>query len=349
MARHRSPARNWIEYLPARAAAALLQCFPTGQNLETAAWGGRLFYQLSRKRRERAISNIQGAFPEWDVDRCRRTACRSVENMFQLASVDAMVMTRLLTPDRWPEFLDFSDGAANLKRLMDDRSMLFITGHCGNWELLGYGMSVVGYPIAALARPLDNPLLNNWLMGLRQAHGLKILTKWGATPEMQKIIENNEHIGFIADQNAGDNGIFVPFFGRLASTYKSIGLLAMQYRLPLLVGMAERIDGKFSYRVHIQDAIEPEDWIDHEDPLYYITARYIHGIEQMIRRAPEQYLWMHRRWKSRPRHERRGERMPASLESQIRSLPCLDSDQQDLVIERSNRESLETSGAGVAS
>ena len=169
MARHRSPARNWIEYLPARAAAALLQCFPTGQNLETAAWGGRLFYQLSRKRRERAISTIQGAFPEWDVDRCRRTACRSMENMFQLASVDAMVMTRLLTPDRWPEFLDFSDGAANLKRLMDDRSMLFITGHCGNWELLGYGMSVVGYPIAALARPLDNPLLNNWLMGLRQA------------------------------------------------------------------------------------------------------------------------------------------------------------------------------------
>lgn len=349
MARHRSPARNWIEYLPARAAAALLQCFPTGQNLETAAWGGRLFYQLSRKRRERAISNIQSAFPEWDVDRCRRTACRSVENMFQLASVDAMVMPRLLTPERWPEFLDFSHAAPHLKRLMDDRSMLFITGHCGNWELLGYGMSVVGYPIAALARPLDNPLLNNWLMGLRQAHGLKILTKWGATPEMQKIIENNEHIGFIADQNAGDNGIFVPFFGRLASTYKSIGLLAMQYRLPLLVGMAERIDGKFSYRVHIQDAIEPEDWIDHEDPLYYITARYIHGIEQMIRRAPEQYLWMHRRWKSRPRHERRGERMPASLESQIRSLPWLDSDQQDLVIERSNRESLEMSEAGVAS
>ena len=186
-----------MEYLPARAAAAVLQCFPVEQNLETAAWGGRLYFQLSAKRRRRAIANIQSAFPEWDIDLCRLIAQRSVENMFQLASVDAMVMTRLLTPDKWPEFLDFSKAATHIRRMMDDRSMLFITGHCGNWELLGYGMSVIGYPLAALARPLDNPLLNNWLMGLREAHGLKILTKWGATPEMQKIIENNEHIALV--------------------------------------------------------------------------------------------------------------------------------------------------------
>ena len=339
MARTRSHARNWIEYLPARAVASVLQCFPVEQNLETAAWGGRLYFKLSAKRRQRAISNVNQAFPEWDMARCHMTAERSVENMFQLASVDAMVMTRLLTPDRWAQFLDFSGVADHMKRLMDDRSMLFVTGHCGNWELLGYGMSVIGYPMAALARPLDNPLLNRWLLGLRQAHGLKVLTKWGATPEMQKIIESNEHIGFIADQNAGDSGIFVPFFGRLASTYKSIGLLAMRYELPLLIAMAERVDGKFSYKVHVQDVIEPEDWANHEDPLYYITARYIHGIEQMIRRAPEQYLWMHRRWKSRPRHERRGEPMPPALESQIRSLPWLDSDQKDSIIDRSNMES----------
>ena len=68
MARHRSPVRNWIEYLPARAAASFLQCFSMDQNLETAAWGGRMFYQLSSKRRERAISNVQSAFPEWDID-----------------------------------------------------------------------------------------------------------------------------------------------------------------------------------------------------------------------------------------------------------------------------------------
>ncbi|MCH2152254.1 MAG: lysophospholipid acyltransferase family protein [Phycisphaerales bacterium] len=339
MPRNRSVLRNWAEYLPARAIASLLQCFPVEQNLATAAWGGRMYYRLSAKRRLRAICNIQDAFPDWSRECCDDVARRSVENMFQLAGVDALAMPRLVTPDRWPEFVDLGDAQHQVRRMMGDRSTLFITGHCGNWEMLGYSISVVGYPMAALARPLDNPLLNGWLLGLRQAYGLRILTKWGATPEMQKIIKANEPIGFIADQNAGDNGIFVPFFGRLASTYKSIGLLAMKYELPLVVTMAERINGGFKYRINVQDVIEPEEWADQPDPLYYITARYIHGIEQMVRRAPEQYLWMHRRWKSRPRHERQGQDMPQMLEEQIRSLPWLSTDECEAVIDRSNQES----------
>lgn len=339
MPRNRSILRNWLEYLPARGVATLFQCFPINQNLETAAGVGRMFYRLSRSRRHRAINNVRDAFPEWNNEQCDTAARRSVENMFQLAAVDALVMPRLVTPEQWPHFFDIGNSTELLPRLIEERSMLFITGHCGNWEMLGYGMSVVGYPMAAVARPLDNPLLNRWLLGLREAHGLKILTKWGATPEMQKIIESNGHVGFIADQNAGDNGIFVPFFGRLASTYKSIGLLAMKYELPLVVSMAERIDEKFSYKVHVEDVIEPADWADQPDPLYYITARYVHGIEQMVRRAPNQYLWMHRRWKSRPRHEREGQPVPESLEAQIRSLPWLTDLEADTILERSRRDS----------
>ena len=342
MPRKRSALQNWAEYLPARTAATLLNCFPVDQNMQTASTVGRLYFNFSARRRQRAIGNIQSAFPEWSERTCHEVARRSVENMFQLASVDALVMPRLITPERWPDYFDLGNATDHLHRMMEDRSMLFITGHCGNWELLGYGMSVIGYPMAALARPLDNPLLNRWLLGLRQAHGLRVLTKWGATPEMQKIISTNGHIGFIADQNAGDSGTFVPFFGRLASTYKSIGLLAMRYELPLLVAMAERVKGRFAYRVHVEDVIEPEDWSDHPDPLYYITARYVHGIEQLVRRAPEQYLWMHRRWKSRPRHERAGREVPESLEQQIRSLPWLSTEEADAVIEQSRRESRES-------
>ncbi|MCH2132605.1 MAG: hypothetical protein MK116_02530 [Phycisphaerales bacterium] len=344
MPRHRSAIRNWIEYLPARGVAAALQCFPVRQNLETAAWGGRMYFRLSRKRRLRAVSNIRDAFPGWSEDRCEAVARQSVENMFQLAAVDAMMMPRLLTPDRWPDILDLGNTVEHLHRLMDGRSMLFITGHCGNWELLGYGMSVVGYPMAALARPLDNVLLNRWLLGLREAHGLRVLTKWGATPEMQRIIESNGHVGFIADQNAGDAGVFVPFFGRLASTYKSIGLLAMRYELPLLVAMAERQNNDFSYRLHVEDVIEPADWANHPDPLYYITARYIRGIEMLVRRAPAQYLWMHRRWKSRPRHERQGQDVPDALETRIRSLPWLSEDDIESILDRSRRDSREAGG-----
>src|SRR5262249_46506392 len=157
-------------------------------------------------------------------------------------------------------------------------------------------IAVMGFPMNALARPLDNRLINRWLLGVREARGLRILTKWGATPILQQILETGGRLGFIADQNAGDQGLFVPFFGRLASSYKSIGLLAMRYNVPIMVGAANRIGPNFEYQLLTGDIITPDDWARRDDPLFYITARYNRAIETLIRAAPEQYLWVHRRW-----------------------------------------------------
>ncbi|MHC4216844.1 MAG: lysophospholipid acyltransferase family protein, partial [Planctomycetota bacterium] len=132
-------------------------------------------------------------------------------------------------------------------------------------------------------------------------------------------------VGFIADQNGGDRGVFVPFFGRLASTPKTVGILTMHMNLPVLCGYARRIENyRLKYEIAPVEIIRPEDWADRSDPLYYITARYVYAIEQMVRRHPELYLWMHRRWKSRPRFEREGKAMPASLEAKLRELPWVD-------------------------
>ena len=220
---------------------------------------------------------------------------------------------------------------------MRGQPAIFITGHCGNWELLGYSLAVMGYPLHALARPLDNPLLNRWVMGMREDRGLRIITKWGAMPILQQILGAGGWIAFIADQNAGDQGLFVPFFGSLASSYKSIGLLAMRYNIPIVAGFARRLDGRFRYELSCTDFITPDDWANRDDPLFYITARFNHAMEQMIRSAPEQYLWVHRRWKSRPRHERLGRPVPPRLVAKLRSLPWLSNDEVDLIVDRSNK------------
>ena len=108
---------------------------------------------------------------------------------------------------------------------------------------------------------------------------------------------------FIADQDAGSRGLFVDFFGRKASTYKSIGLLAMQYNVPVVIGYARRTGRAFHFQIGVQDIIYPPDW-EHEDkPLLYITQRYTKAIEDIVRRDPAQYLWLHRRWKTRPKGE----------------------------------------------
>jgi Kdo2-lipid IVA lauroyltransferase/acyltransferase len=178
-----------------------------------------------------------------------------------------------------------------------------LTGHYGNWEILGYILATLGFETTSIARPLDNPYVNEWLLGVRERRGQRILAKKGATEEIPGILQSGGAVGFIADQNAGSKGIFVDFFGRKASTYKSIGLLAMEYQVPVIIGYARRVGQKFHYKIGTQDIIYPADWKDRDDPLRYITQRYTSAIEAFVREDPGQYLWVHRRWKSRPKGE----------------------------------------------
>lgn len=323
MAHKQSAIVNWSQYLALRGLNGFIQSFHIEQNLETAALVGSLFCKFNRKRRERTELHIAQSYPEWPAERVRQTALRSMEHMFKLFMVESFVAPRLVTPSTWSTYLRLGDLRPLLNMLIKHEPAIFVTGHFGNWELLGTAMSAIGYPFVALARPLDNPLINRWLFGLREARGMKIITKWGATSVLQDTLRDGGRVGFIADQNAGDQGMFVPFFGRLASTYKSIGLLAMRYNVPIVAGSAVRLNDRFEYEISHADLIRPEEWAPQPDPLFYITARYSRAIEQMVRRAPDQYLWIHRRWKSRPKHEREGQPMPRKLIEKLEALPWM--------------------------
>jgi len=165
---------------------------------------------------------------------------------------------------------------------------------------------------------------------VRRRRGLHLITKWNATARMQEVLEGAGALAFVADQNAGDKGLFVPFFNRLASTYKSIGLLAITHRVPIVCGYAHRLSPGYRFEIGVTDLIEPEDWSGQPDPLYYVTARYMRAIEKMVRRRPEQYLWSHRRWKSRPRFECMKQPMTSALRERLEALPWMD----DATLER---------------
>jgi KDO2-lipid IV(A) lauroyltransferase len=164
-------------------------------------------------------------------------------------------------------------------------------------------MATLGFETVSVARPLDNPYVNEYVLGVRERQGQKIIDKKGATVEVTEMLSRGGVVGFLADQNAGHKGLFVDFFGRKASTYKSIGLLAMQYEVPVVIGCARRIDGRFRFNCVCQDIIYPADWKEQDDPLRYITQRYTKAIEDFVSADPGQYVWVHRRWKSRPKGE----------------------------------------------
>ena len=314
---------HWSQYLALRALSATMQCFDVEENLRTVGAFGSVYSSLSAKRRERARTNIRRSFPRLSVEAADELAESSIRNMFQIFAVDSLAMPELLTTRSWPDRVDVGELGEVLPMLVREEPALFLTGHAGNWEILGYFVSLLGFSMTALARPIDNPLINKWLLDLRESNGLRVLTKFGATPEVERLIERGERIGFIADQNAGDKGLFVPFLGRMASSYKSIGLLAMRHQVPVVAGFAKRTPGQFRYEIMITDVIRPDDWVDRPDPLFYITARFNRAIEQFVRLVPDQYLWVHRRWKSRPRWERGDGVMPPRTIAKLETLPWM--------------------------
>jgi KDO2-lipid IV(A) lauroyltransferase len=322
MAKQRSILQNWSEYLALRGGVSLLNMFEIDDCLQGARGVGSLMYRLDRRHRVRGIANIRRCLPHVSQDEAERIVEASMQHFLQLG-VEVMFTTRLISLDSWAERVKLTDLGEALEVMLSDRPTVMVTGHFGNWELLGYVLATVGLDMDAIARPIDNPMLNRWLLGVRERQGMRIITKWGATERMARVMNTGGMLGFIGDQNAGDNGMFVPFFGRLASAYKSIGLLAMNFNAPVVCGYARRTDKTFHYEMGTTDIIYPEDWADQPDPLYYLTARYTRAMEAMVRLCPEQYLWIHRRWKSRPKHEREGTAMPRSLRRKLEGLPWM--------------------------
>jgi KDO2-lipid IV(A) lauroyltransferase len=311
-------------YATIHAAASL------GRGLATARW--------NRKRLDRARSNLRVAFPHWTDDEIHACAVASYEHLMMLGAEIAYA-PRLLTQDGWPRRVLLGVIGPRVDALLSGRPVILITGHCGNWEVLGFTVALLGFPLHALYRPLDLTPLDRWVRTTRQRRGLSLVDKFGAVYRLPDLMRAGAPIGFVADQNGGDRGVFTPFFGRLASTYKSIGLLALQFNADVLCGVARRLtlaeartlrrcdtgwDRGFQYAFEITDHFGPADWSTHSDPLFYLTARYRMAVELMVRNAPEQYLWMHRIWRSRPRHERLGRPFPDQLLDKIRQLPWAD-------------------------
>jgi KDO2-lipid IV(A) lauroyltransferase len=292
-----------LQYVGLRLVSMAMHSWPVNLNMQVAQLLGNCMYFIDRKHRERAMANLRRSFPEMPERQRKDLARRSMQQLFMLF-VEVLFTTRLVRVDTFAQFVELGNFRETLQLLLrKDQGAIMLTGHYGNWEILGYVLATLGFETTAIARPLDNPHVNKWLLGVREKKGQRIIAKKGATSEVTDVLEKHGVVGFIADQNAGPKGIFVDFFGRKASTYKSIGLLALNYNVPVVIGYARRLNDQFRFRIAMQDIIWPDDWKTEEDPLRYITQRYSKAIEDFVREDPGQYLWIHRRWKSRPKGE----------------------------------------------
>lgn len=342
---------------------ALALGLPSATNLARGLGRAYAAAPFNKKRLQRAIDHLEVAYPSWELEKRREYAIRAYQHLFELGA-ELSYTTRQINHDGWLRHLSLTEIVPAIRPLLEGKPCILITGHCGNWELIGYSIAMLGFPMHAVYRPLDLKPLDNWVRQSRERRGLTLVNKFGAVRALPPAVAAGIPAGFVADQNGGDRGVFVPFFGRLTSTYKSIGLMAMQFNATIICGCARRLaqgevparhplicgpvlDGAPSmrYAVETTDVFGPEDWSTHPDPLFYLTARYRRAIETMVRRAPEQYLWMHRLWRSRPPHERQGKPFPDSIRRKMELLPWMTGDDVERVVDRSARDGRELAGA----
>jgi len=295
----------WLQYAAVRLVIFLFHIFPVGLNLRTARLLGRIWSRLMPRHRERARAHLRYAYgsalPDEEVD---RIALASMQQLVMVV-VDMMFTPRLVHAWTWARYVSLANFSEAVRLVLAGRGAILVTGHYGNWELSGHVLAVFGVEVVAIMRPLDNEYLNRYLVRTRQTAGLRLLAKKGASESAEEILRRGGTVGFIADQNAGHKGLFVDFFGHQASTYKSIGLLAMATGAPIIVGYARRVGAGLRYELGVERIIRPEEWERQGDPLRWITQEYTAAIERFVRRDPTQYLWIHRRWKSRPKGEHR--------------------------------------------
>lgn len=296
---------DYLTYIALRFAAMIFQMFPIDWNLVTARWMGSIWFRVMRRHRERAIDHLELAYGDSLTDGQRRRIALASMQQLTMVAMETFFTTRLINEWTWPRYVRLTNVREALDALTARRGAILVTGHYGSWELCGYVLATMGFPIVAVMRPLDNPYLNEYLMGVRAKRGLQLLYKKGVARSADDILDGGGTLAFIADQNAGHKGLFVDFFGVKASTYKSIALLAIHHRVPIIVGYARRTSKRFEYELGVNRVIQPEEWAGREDELYWITQAYTRSIEDAVRECPEQYLWIHRRWKSRPKKDTR--------------------------------------------
>jgi len=299
--KRRQPLIDFAIYLAVRLAVCLVHSLSMRLALRLAEALAWLAYQVDRRHREVAAENLRHAFPELASNSTRiDRLVRDTYRHFLTVAVEMVLLPRKMHVTTWRRYASIGASARMMSQLLLDRPALLVTAHFGNWELAGRLIGVFGLKTYAIARVLDNPYLERYVHRFRQGTGQTLIAKKDDFDRLTEALGSGAKVCTLADQDAGSRGLFVPFFGRPASTHKAVALMAIEYDSAILVFGVPRVAEPMMYVVECEDIIDPREYADRPDAIRAMTERYTAALERLIRRHPEQYFWLHRRWKSQP-------------------------------------------------
>ena len=267
---------------------------------------GRAFYLLDRGHRRLAIDNLQAAFPLRSRSECVTIARRMFEHFGQLLM--AMLKFSTLTPAQMLAQVEFEGQARVRAAHAKGRGVLLFTGHFGFWEINALVHALELHPIAVLARPLDNPLLHDLLERVRTTTGNSVIYRRGAIRRVLRALAANQAVAVLIDQHMHADAVYVDFFNRPAATTSALAALAIKTGAPVVPVFALPLPGG-RFRMVYEHPVEPPA-ADEPNAVHAFTQRCTDVLEMYVRRYPELWLWMHRRWRDVPSGEHVGGMFP---------------------------------------
>lgn len=301
MAKH-GKLQTSVEYAAASFMLSVVGALPIRQSMWLGRVFGRIAYLLAGDLRRTAQINLQLSLPEKSSEERRKIvkACfdslgRELGLFSHFSKESATSVVSIMEPE----------GVEHLEAAKETgRGLILFTAHLGAWELTSFGLALLGHPISFLVRPIDNPKIEQLVDSYRISMGNKTVDKFSAARSMVKILRSRDVLGLLIDLNAlDDEAIFVNFFGVPASTNFMTAKLALRTESPIIPVFAPWDSARQKFLLKVLAPIEPEPSGNEEADVRRLTERLTSLTEEQIRSYPDQWLWIHKRWKTRPKGE----------------------------------------------
>jgi Kdo2-lipid IVA lauroyltransferase/acyltransferase len=293
---------EWMQYAVAWTLIKMLGVLPRGMARGVAAAGVRMLLVVMAKLKKTAEFNLRLAFPEWTEAQRRSTLKKMTRNLGWMAAEFARLPS--YTKENIASVV-LLDGHENfLAGQSRGKGVLYLTGHIGAWELSSFAHALYGFPLHYMARPLDNKRLDALVNQYRGVSGNKPIFKNESARVMLRILKGAGTIGILTDQNTmPDEGTFVDFFGTPACTTTGIARVALHTGAAVVPGYAYWDENLRKYRLRFEPPVDLVRTGEAERDIAENTQRFAKVIEEIVKKYPEQWVWIHARWKTRPKGE----------------------------------------------
>jgi len=298
-AKKRSELRNLVEFVPAWLSLRLLGLLPRSGAILVGKLISRLAYVVHGRLRRVGHRNLALAMPDLTA-RGRRGILKGVfRNIGRL--MGEFSQFHKITTENIAGLVEY-DGFENYARASErGRGVLMLTGHFGAWELCAFAQGIYGHPLSFLVRPLDNPLLDRMIGRYRELSGNRTINKNRAVKEVLDTLKRGKDVGLLIDVNTlTDQGVFCDFFGMSACSTTGLAVFALRTDAPVVPGFLIWDERSGKHRLVFEPEIPLIRTGDFKEEVILNTARFTKVIEDYVRRYPDQWLWVHKRWQTRP-------------------------------------------------